>query len=459
MQQNPQQNIQSGINAKAGVETGVPGAIESGSVSQRPRPAIRRRARVVILGAGFAGLSVARQLANRNVDVTIVDRQNHHLFQPLLYQVATAELSPGDIAWPVRTILRGAANVRVMMAEVVSIAHEQKTVLLTEGELQYDYLVVATGVTHDYFGNDDWSESARGLKTIDDATRIRRRVLLAFERAELAKDDAQIDRLLTFVVVGAGPTGVELAGALAELARNAMPRDFRHIETTGARVLLVEAGDSVLSSFNQEMRDYAHAALIKLGVEVHLGEAITDCTADGVVIGDKTVAAANVLWAAGVKADGPARWLGAQADRAGRIVVDRHLGLADMPDVYVIGDCACVTGADGKPVPGVAPAAKQQGSYIGQRILANMNGRESDAFVYKDVGSLATIGRNQAVVDLGWLRLRGRPAWWTWGIVHIYFLIGTRNRMLVAMQWLWAYVTSRRGVRLITGAGADKVHR
>lgn len=427
--------------------------LENHDQKTAPEPTpLRRRARVVILGAGFAGLSVARKLANEQVDVTIVDRQNHHLFQPLLYQVATAELSPGDIAWPIRTILRNANNVRVVMAEVQSVDTDAKVVRLDESELKFDYLVVATGVTHDYFGNNEWEETAFGLKTIDDATNIRRRILLAFERAEIAQDDDEIDRLLTFVVVGAGPTGVELAGALAELTRAAMRRDFRHIEPSRTRILLVEAGNSVLSSFDENMREYAVAALKRLGVEVLLSEAITSCSATGVVIGDQQVASANVLWAAGVKAEGPSDWLRAETDRAGRIVVDDRLGVSNIANVFVVGDCASVTGEDNLPVPGVAPAAKQQGSYIGTRILSLVNGIDSDVFRYKDVGSLATIGRNHAVVDLGWLRLRGRLAWWTWGIAHIYFLIGTRNRLLVALQWLWAYFTSSRGVRLITGA-------
>jgi len=429
-------------------ESETPKAVVSTLTPAKP---LRRRARVVILGAGFAGLSVARELAGQQVDVVIIDRQNHHVFQPLLYQVATAELSPGDIAWPVRTVLRNAENVRVVMGEVESVDHCNRQVLVADREFPYDHLVVATGVTHDYFGNDDWASSARGLKTLDDATSIRRRVLYAFERAEVAVDDEEIDRLLTFVVVGAGPTGVELAGALAELARDAMRRDFRHIEPTRARVLLVEAGNSVLPAFEPKLRDYAHAALRRLGVEVHLGEPISDCSAQGVVIGERTVAAANILWAAGVKADGPTDWLNIEGDRAGRIQVDQHLGVEGLDNVSVIGDCASVHNADGSPVPGVAPAAKQQGSYVGKRILARIEGRDCEAFRYRDAGSLATIGRNHAVVDLGWMRLRGRLAWWLWGIAHIYFLIGTRNRLLVALQWLWAYLTSRRGVRLITG--------
>jgi len=424
--------------------------------SVKEKKPLRRRARVVILGAGFAGLSVARELAGRPVDVVIIDRQNHHVFQPLLYQVATAELSPGDIAWPVRTILRNAKNIRVVMGDVESVDHNNKRVFVADREFSYDHLVIATGVTHDYFGNDDWASSAGGLKTLDDATAIRHRVLFAFERAEVTVDDAEIDRLLTFVVVGAGPTGVELAGALAELARDAMRRDFRHIEPTRARVILVEAGTSVLSAFDEQLREYAREALLRLGVEVHLGEAITDCNARGVVIGDKEVASANVLWAAGVKADGPAAWLDIEGDRAGRIVVDQRLGVDGLEDVFVIGDCASVTGHDGNPVPGVAPAAKQQGRYIGKRILARIEGRDCEAFRYRDAGSLATIGRNHAVVDLGWLRLRGRLAWWLWGIAHIYFLIGTRNRLLVALQWLWVYLSSRRGVRLITGASPSQ---
>lgn len=406
----------------------------------------------MIVGAGFAGMWAARALARVPVEITVIDRRNYHLFQPLLYQVATAALSPGDIAWPIRRMLRRQRNTRVLLGEVTGVDVERRAVSLGEQSIPYDHLILATGVRHDYFGHDDWEASAPGLKELDDATRIRRRILLAFERAECGSDPSAQRRLLTFVIVGGGPTGVELAGAIAELARRALAADFRHIDPKSARILLCEAGERVLPTFPEALSRYARRALARLGVEVKLRSPVTDCGPSGVTVGTERVEAATVLWAAGVAASPVARWLGIEADRLGRVPVAPDLSVPGLPEVFVAGDVALVSDATGRPLPGVAPAAKQAGAYVARVVAARMSGRPAPPpFRYRDFGNLATIGRRAAVIDFGWLRIKGGIAWWIWGIAHIYFLIGMRNRLIVSLQWLWAYLTFDRGARLITG--------
>ncbi|MDB5454048.1 MAG: FAD-dependent pyridine nucleotide-disulfide oxidoreductase [Caulobacteraceae bacterium] len=416
----------------------------------------RGRPRVVIVGAGFGGLSAAQALAASDVEITVVDRRNHHLFQPLLYQVATAGLSPSQIASPVRTVLRREANARVILAEVTGVDRAGKRVLMGETDLPYDFLVLATGATHAYFGHDDWAAVAPGLKTLDDAVAIRRRVLSAFERAEISRDAHEQERLLTFVVVGGGATGVELAGAVAELAKRALKQDFRAISGAVARAVLVEAGSRVLPTFDPRLSAYALRALKRLGVDVRLGAAVEDCDERGVRIGDQRLDAGAVIWAAGVKASPVAAWLGVEGDRAGRVVVGPDLSLPEDSSVFVIGDAALAIQPDGKPAPGIAPAAKQEGVYVAKLIAAAAKGGPSPRpFRYRSYGNLATIGRHAAVVEIGPVRLTGLVAWLFWSLAHIYFLIGFRNRVLVSLEWLWAYLTFERGARLITGEAAD----
>jgi len=424
--------------------------LASAVTDERRQP--RARPRIVIVGAGFGGLTVARKLATAAVDLTLIDRENHHLFQPLLYQVATAGLSPADIAWPIRRLVRSQKNTRVLLGEVTGIDRAQKQVRLGHRDIGYDLLVLATGATHGYFGNDDWADHAPGLKAIDDATEIRRRLLLAFERAEMEHDAERRRRLLTIVIVGGGPTGVEMAGAVVELARKALAADFRDIDPGQAQVVLVEAGPRVLPGFPDHLSDYAADALARLGVDVRLGKAVTACDAAGVALGDERVNAETVIWAAGVKASPAAFWLGVEGDRAGRVPVDPDLKPADMGDIFVIGDTALAHDATGRPLPGIAPVAKQQGAYVADVIKARIAGRPSPApFRYRDRGQLATIGRKAAVIAFRRLRLKGWLAWWLWGIAHIYFLISLRNRLIVATHWLWSYASFERGARLITG--------
>ena len=409
--------------------------------------------RVVIVGAGFGGLAAAKALARAPVDITVIDRRNYHLFQPLLYQVATAALSPAEIAWPIRSILRGQKNTRVLLGRVTGVDVAGRAVLIGERRVPYDYLMLATGARHAYFGHDDWETFAPGLKKIDDATEIRRRILLAFERAEMAEDARERERLLTFVIVGGGPTGVELAGTLAELASRALAEDFRHIDSRETRVLLAEAGPRLLPSFPERLSAVAQRALARLGVETRLGHPVTAVDADGVEIDGKRIAAATVLWAAGVAASPAGKWLGVERDRAGRIKVAPDLTVPGHPEIFAVGDTVLALGRDGAPLPGVAPVAKQQGSYVARVIRARLRGRPAPApFRYFNVGNLATVGRRAAVIDFGFARLSGWLAWWLWGLVHIYFLIGMRNRLIVAIHWLWSYITFQRGARLITGA-------
>jgi NADH:ubiquinone reductase (H+-translocating) len=406
--------------------------------------------RVVIVGGGFGGLNVARALARAPLRVTLVDRRNHHLFQPLLYQVATAALSPSDIAIPIRRILRKQTNVEVLLSEARGVSFEDNRLLLDDGELTYDYLVVATGARHSYFGNDEWVRFAPGLKTIGDALEIRRRVLSAFEIAERESDPAQRDAWLTFVVVGAGPTGVELSGALCEIAQHALARDFRHINPAQARVILLEGTDRVLPPYVPELSEKARRQLVRLGVDVRTGQRVTGIDEDGVRVGSEHIETRTVLWAAGVMGSGFGRALGVPLDRAGRILVEPDLSIAGHSNVFAIGDGACVM-QDGAPVPGVAPAAVQAAHRAAQNILLRLRGEPTQAFRYRHKGSLATVGRSAAVADFGRLKLSGPLAWLAWLVLHLMFLIGFRNRALVLLQWLWSFVSYDRGARLITG--------
>ena len=409
------------------------------------------RPRVVIIGAGFGGLSTAMRLARVDADVTVIDRRNHHLFQPLLYQVATAALSPADIAAPIRGILARQGNTDVTLGTVTGIDTTGRAVLIGERRIAYDQLVIATGARESYFGHDEWAAVTSGLKSIEDATTMRRRILVAFERAEDCADEAERRRLLTFVIIGGGPTGVELAGALAELARAALARDFRHIDPSTARIVLIEGGPRLLPSFPPGLSEKAAQALARLGVEVRLDAMVTSCDRDGVVVGNTRIDGRTLIWAAGVAASPAAIWLGIEPGRGGRAPVGTDLTVPGHPEIFVIGDTAQVAGPGG-PLPGVAPAAKQQGAYVARAIAARLAGKPPPGpFRYRDFGNLATIGRHQAVVDFGWLRLTGRLAWLAWGVAHIYFLIGFRNRLAVAIDWLWSYITYQRGARLITG--------
>jgi len=408
------------------------------------------RPHVVILGGGFAGLTCARALRGAPVRITLVDRSNHHLFQPLLYQVATASLSPAEIASPIRSILRRQSNVQVWLGEVEDVDVERRSVRLRDGALSYDYLVVATGATHAYFGHDEWAPHAPGLKTVDDALEIRRRFLLAFEAAEREADPAARRRLLTFVIVGGGPTGVELAGAMAEIARQVMPRDFRSIDTTTTRILLLEGGPRILGAYPPVLSEQARRQLERLGVEVRTGALVTGIEPVEVRIGEERIEAGNVFWAAGVAASPLGARLGAPLDRAGRVRVEADLSIPGRPEVFVAGDLAAVED-DGAPVPGVAPAAMQMGRHVARTIRRDLEGRAREPFRYFDKGNLATIGRAAAVAEIAGLRLSGLVAWLVWVFVHILYLIGFRNRLLVLIQWAWAYLTYQRGIRLITG--------
>ncbi len=421
-------------------------------------PAPRSPHHVVVIGAGFGGLETVHRLAGAPVRMTLVDRRNHHLFQPLLYQVATASLAPSEIAWPIRHLLRKRRDVTTLLASVEAVDQAARRIRLDDGSsLTYDTLVLATGARHAYFGHDDWEPFAPGLKTLEDATAVRGRILLAFEQAEREPDKRKQMALMTFVIVGAGPTGVELAGTIAELARATLPADFRSIDTRKARIVLIEAGPRALPAFREDLSAYAKRSLERLGVEVELGQAVTGCTAEGVVYGGKTLAAATVIWAAGVQASPAAQWLGAPADRVGRLKVEPDLTVPGRPEIFAIGDAAIVARPDGRPVPGIAPAAKQEGAYVAKVIRARLAGQAPpSAFRYKHAGDLATIGKRRAVIDFGWIRLRGALAWWLWGFAHIYFLIGVRNRLSVALNWLWIYSRDQRSARLITRDAAAK---
>jgi NADH dehydrogenase len=407
---------------------------------------------ILVIGAGFGGLAVVQGLSGARVRITIVDQRNHHLFQPLLYQVGTATLATSEIAWPIRQLLRRRKEVTTLLGAVTGIDAVNRQAQLEDGAiLVYDTLVLATGARHAYFGHDEWEPHAPGLKTLEDATSIRRRVLLAFERAERETDAARRRAWLTFVIVGGGATGVELAGAIAELAHVTLPDEFRQIDTRTARILLIEAGARILPSFTPELSAYAHAALERLGVEIQLGSPVSDCSEEGVAAGSERIAAKVILWAAGVRASQAASWLDLPADQAGRVKVSPDLSAPGHPEIFVIGDTATINAWQGKPVPGIAPAAKQQGAHVARTIRARLRGDLAPRiFRYSHSGNLATIGRRAAIIDFGWIKVRGWLAWWIWGLAHIYFLIGVRNRLAVALSWLWIYTTGSRNACLIT---------
>ncbi|TXL76387.1 NAD(P)/FAD-dependent oxidoreductase [Vineibacter terrae] len=407
---------------------------------------------LVVVGAGFAGLALVKALKAPGLRITIVDQRNHHLFQPLLYQVATTILPTSDVAWPIRNLFKTRQDVTTLLGEVVGVDTSARRVALKDGPpLSYDTLVLATGARHSYFGHDEWEGAAPGLKSLEDATTIRRRVLSAFERAEVSQDEAERSALLTFVVVGAGPTGVELAGIIADLAQRILPKEFRNIDTRQARVILVEAGPRVLPAFPEKLSAYVDRALARLGVTVLTRHAVSSISDSAVTIGDAGTPARTVIWAAGVTASPAASWLDVEADRAGRVKVERDLSVPGHPGIFVIGDTACVMRDDGRQVPGLAPAAKQQGQFVAGVLKARLSGRSTRrAFSYRDMGNLATVGKGAAVVDFGRIQLKGAIAWWLWGIAHIYFLIGTRSRIAVALSWLWSYATGRNSARLIT---------
>lgn len=406
--------------------------------------------RVVILGSGFGGLAAARGLARASIRLTVVDRRNHHLFQPLLYQVATAALSPGDIAYPIRAILASQRNAEVLLSEVEAIDAAARQVRLSDGVLSYDHLIVATGATHSYFGHDVWEPLAPGLKSLEDALEMRRRILLAFEHAEKESDPAARSELLTFVVVGAGPTGVELSGAIAEISREVLVKDFRAIDPREARILLVEAGPRVLAAYSEISSRRAEETLRRKGVEVLCGRAVDEIDPRGVRLGGERIAARTVLWAAGVAASPVARSLGAPLDRAGRVLVEPTLAVPGRPEISVIGDLAFLK-QDGKPVPGICPAAMQEGRHAAKNVLRAIAGQTPLPFHYRDKGTMAVIGRAEAVAEIAGLKLSGILAWFTWCFVHIFFLIGFRNRFVVMFEWAWSYLTDQRGARLITG--------
>jgi NADH dehydrogenase len=407
---------------------------------------------VVIVGAGFGGLAAAQGLAGAGVKITIIDQRNHHLFQPLLYQVGTASLATSEIAWPIRHLVRKRKEVTTLLGVVAAVDTQNRTVLLEDGgRVNYDTLVLATGARHAYFGHDEWEPYAPGLKTLEDATSIRRRILLSFERAERETDPERRTALLTFVIVGGGPTGVELAGAIAELANQNLPQEYRHIDTRKARVVLIEAGPRILPGFTEDLSAYAHASLERLGVEIQLKQAVSECSEQGVIYGGRPLAAKVILWAAGVRASAAAAWAGLPADNAGRAQVEPDLSAPGHPEIFVIGDTATINAWHGKPVPGIAPAAKQQGMHVARTIRMRLSGNATpQVFRYKHSGSLATIGRRAAVIDFGKIKVRGWIAWWIWGLAHIYFLIGVRNRLAVALSWLWIYSTGSRNACLIT---------
>jgi NADH dehydrogenase len=419
-------------------------------------PAIPTPPHVVVIGGGFAGLWATRALAKSPVRITLVDRCNHHLFQPLLYQVATAGLSAPDIAAPLRHILRKQKNVEVRLAEVRGIAAAARRITLEDNtQLDFDYLLLASGATHAYFGRDEWAQHAPGLKTLDDALQLRRRLLLAFERAEAEPDPTKRTAWLSFAIVGAGPTGVELAGTLAEIARHTLTNEFRNINPSEARVRLIEAGPRVLSSFPGDLSEKARRQLRKLGVEVSTGTPVTHIDESGYRLGDEFVPARTVVWAAGVAASPLAKSLGVPLDRAGRVPVESDLSVPGYPRIFVAGDLASLQ-QDGKPVPGVAPAAKQMGRHVADAIGARLQGQSAAAFRYRDYGNLATIGRMAAIVHFGRLKLSGLFAWWFWLTAHVFFLIGFRNRMVVLLNWAWAYWSYQRGARIILGRDDDQ---
>lgn len=422
-----------------------------------------KRPRVIIIGAGFGGLSVAKSLAHKDVDVSLIDKHNHHLFQPLLYQVATAALTAAEIAMPIRQIMRKADNVAVYMNEINEIDKDKKIVRTIYGrEFSYDYLVIATGARHSYFGKDEWSQFAPGLKTIEDAREIRQRVLTAFEKAEMAETEEDRKAYLNFVIVGAGPTGVELAGAIAELANEALRGDFHHITPESARIILVDAAPRILMAFDETLSQKAQKQLESLGVEIRLDAMVKNIEVGFVSFGEETLPARTIIWAAGVQASPAGKWLDAEMDRTGRVIVDKHLTVPNNQDIYIIGDTAHFIPEDAEhPLPGVAPVAKQMGEYVANDLLKRIKNDKRNAFKYKDYGSMATIGRNRAIGDINGFKVSGFFGWVMWCVTHIYFLIGFKNRFIVGLRWLLSYINKQRGVRLIIGGGkiSDLPHK
>ena len=410
----------------------------------------RQKPRVVIVGAGFGGLEAAKKLACEDVRVTVIDRTNHHLFQPLLYQVATAALSPADIAAPIRAVLSKSKNMEVILADVHAVDVNAKKVKMVEGEIDYDYLILATGARHSYFGHPEWEKLAPGLKSLEDAVEIRRRILMAFEYAEKISDEAARKAAMTFVVVGGGPTGVEMAGAIAEIARYTLAKDFRHIDPSQARVILVEGEPKVLAAFPEDLRESAMKQLVDLGVEVRTGIHATNLSENGLQVGDEFIPCRVKIWAAGNNASAIGHSLGAPIDKVGRVIVNKDLTIPNHPEVQVIGDLANFSHQTGEPLPGVSPVAMQQGRHAARNILKMIDGEKPQRFWYFDKGSMATIGRNKAVADLKFVHLSGIPAWLAWLFVHIIFLVGFRNRLAVLFQWAWAYFSFNKGARLIT---------
>ena len=406
---------------------------------------------VVIIGAGFGGLNAAKKLKHAPVQVTVIDRYNHHLFQPLLYQVATAGLSPGEIAHPIRSVLSKQANAQVLMGDVIGVDLDARFVELADRSIPFDYLIVATGAAYNYFGHEEWKARAPSLKTIEDATSIRKKILLAFEKAEILDNEQLRNRYLTFIVVGGGPTGVETAGSIAELAHRALARDFRHINPQAARILLVEAGPRILAPFREDLSDKARRELERLGVEVRTGTMVEEVTGTGVVANGQHIDAETIVWAAGVRASPAAQWLGAESDRAGRVIVEPDLSLPDHSWCFVIGDTAHALDDNGRPLPGLAPVAIQQGKYVADLIRNRVEGKSShEPFRYLDKGNLATVGRAFAVAEFKGWGLSGFLAWFTWIWVHIFYLIDFQNRVLVLIQWFWGYISYHRGARIIS---------
>jgi NADH dehydrogenase len=413
---------------------------------------------VVVVGAGFAGLEVARELGNAGIRVTILDRQNHHLFQPLLYQVATAALSPADVAEPIRKILRGHGSVEVLLGDVTGIDLAGRAVILGTGRrVAFSHLVLATGATHSYFGNDRWGAFAPGLKTIEDARKIRSRLLLSFEMAEITRDPAEQARLMTTAIIGAGPTGVEMAGSIAELTRQTLKRDFRNIRATDARTMLIEAGPRPLTAFDPGLSDYTADRLRRLGVELVLGGMVEDITEGGVTVAGTHIPVGTVIWSAGVKASPAGEWLGVETDRAGRVPVASDLSVPGLDEVYVLGDLSSLKGEDGAPLPGLAQVAKQQGQHLGAGLAQKiLTGEAIAPFRFSNRGNVAVVGRNVAVFEYGRWKLKGRIAWMLWAFVHVYLLVGFQHRVLVSIQWLWRYINFESGARLIAD---DPDHR
>ena len=410
------------------------------------------RKKVVIIGGGFGGLTAAKALRNSNVDITLIDKTNHHLFQPLLYQVATAALSPGDISAPIRGILRKQKNVEIIMGEVSKINRDTKTInlKLNNDEIKYDYLIVATGARHSYFGNDQWEKFAPGLKTLSDALNLRERILLSFERAERYYDTEPIEKYLTFVVVGAGPTGVEMAGAIAEISKKTMLKDFRKIDPSKTKIILVEGSDRVLTPYSPELSIKAQESLESMGVTVLTGKRVTEIKVDGVQVDNEFIETPNIIWAAGNNASPLLKELETDLDRSGRVIVENDCSVKNDENVFVIGDAAHFLGNDGNPVPSVAPAAVQQGNYVAKIISKNILKENRKAFSYLDKGNMATIGRNKAILEVGKLQMSGFFAWLAWSFVHILFLIGFRNKYKVMVEWMWYYLSVKHGIRLIT---------